>query len=373
MLIAMTANLFPFGPDKCYGGERVIYYLIRGLHALGHRIVLFADAGTSVESKYLYDRVVTPPFMASQHDPYFVAAVKWEKDHGETFNVFQSNYFGDVWEWGATKRWPYVELTWCNWCHMMHGYGEKKPFNIISTCKFHQYVMLNSSRIATTPIYYGLPLDDYKFNAHPSDYVVWLGRCDPCKAPDLAVKVAKKAGKKLVILGPVHEFENFMKHPADKPMCELIDDTEVIWLRGASDKVKNEVLRNAFCLISTNHRTRSELFGLINIEALACGTPVLAWSWEGAMSAVEFDHVIDAGVNKGRGGRLMRLRTELTDDEVADVAAEVLVNEIPKVDRADCRRLVEERFSLDLMARRFEWFYQQIQNKEKHAMLEVPF
>lgn len=362
MRIAMTGNVFPFGEGKAYGAERVIYYLIRGLRALGHEIVLFANRQHTLPAGLVEAHIPVPHAYEWKIDESAKAAAEYEDRIGKRFDVYQCNYFGGIWDPNTVVRWNYAELAWCSWCHTAKHLG-KQSFNTISVSKLMHDDMAEKL-MPSTMIHYGIPVEDYVLGAS-GGYLVWAGKLEGGKGVEWAIEVARRSKRKLVVIGPPYNPGYF------RTVMPYLDDKQVIWLRGCSDTVKREVLRNAHAFLSPNVANWTEQFGIVNIEALASGVPLIAWTHKSRRSGVWTDAVVTPSVNG--------FYVEYEDshgkefDEVAERVAQLVNDEVPKLDREAIKWNADGQWSNHVMATRYTWFYEQIQGGARHASLKVPF
>lgn len=362
-MIAQTGNIFPMGPTKAYGGERIIFYLCEELHRLGHEVVFFGTAQNEVPTGV--EHVVTMPIDAVEYDPHTPAVRRWEQAHGRKFDVFQCNYFGNKWDERAVEDWPYCELVWCSWCHTFDQLGG--AFNTVSYSRTLQAEMKRTRR-QTSMIHYGIPMGRYAVSDEPPlPYVVWIGKIEGGKGLEWAIDCAKAAGVRIVVMGPPYSSGHMQR-----AILPRIHDPAVVWLRGATDSMKARVFARATAFLSANVDGWTEAFGIVNIEALASGCPVIGWTRDGEQaSAVLIDGVIQEGVN----GYLMRYRSSANQDEWAHVVQEVgtLIQKCAKLNRQKVRESVVERFGAERMARRWLWFYEEVRTKRRVTSVEIPF
>jgi glycosyltransferase involved in cell wall biosynthesis len=174
-------------------------------------------------------------------------------------------------------------------------------------------------------IYHGLPKDLFRFHPEPGNYLAFLGRASPEKRVDRAIEIAKRAGMQLKIAAKVD--------PADRRYFKrevepLLNDPRVEWLGEISDKDKDAFLGNAYALLFPIDWP--EPFGLVMIEAMACGTPVVAYA-NGSVCEVMDDGVTGFVVNDN------------------DQAVEA-VGRVRELRRAHCREVFEKRFAASRMA-----------------------
>jgi glycosyltransferase involved in cell wall biosynthesis len=193
-------------------------------------------------------------------------------------------------------------------------------------------------------VYHGLPPDEFNFRENPEDYLLFLGRISPEKRVDRAIEIAKRAGRKLKIAAKIdradrYYFNKHIKHLLDQPFVEFIGEV------GRPDA--NELLGGAAALLFPIDWP--EPFGLVMIEALACGTPVIAF----------------------RCGSVPEVITDgVTGFIVEDIEqAEKAVGRIGQIDRARCRQEFEIRFTDRRMAQDYVKIYEhlRLRNTQEEA------
>ncbi|HYQ92897.1 MAG TPA: glycosyltransferase family 4 protein, partial [Candidatus Competibacteraceae bacterium] len=205
------------------------------------------------------------------------------------------------------------------------------PLVSISTAQRQPLPLANW--VATVP--HGLPSDRYTVQPKPDSYLLFLGRISPEKCPDAAIRIAIRAGIPLRIAAKVDKvdreyFETTIRPYLDHPLIEFLGE--------ADEPRKWELLGNALALLFPIDWP--EPFGLVMIESLACGTPVIARR-RGSVPEV---------LQHGRTGFICE-----TEDEM--VAA---VHQIATLDRAICRSAFEERFTATCMAQNYLQVYQRL-------------
>ncbi len=357
MNIAFTNNVFPVGPDIAYGGERIIYYLAEALAKLGHNIYFFSREG-STPPPGMKDYIPVPE-MCNERDVYLDAVKAYRKI---PFDVYQCNYFGEGWREEALTFAPiYCELVWNRWCHAAWQL-KQTPHNVVSYSKVLQS-HFKEVGVDTTMIHYGIPKELYEFSNEHDGYAVWIGKIEGGKAPSLAIKIALAAGLKIVIMGPPYNTGTFWNEVAP-----YLDDKNVFWVRGVDDAMKNKIMRRAKVFISSNKADWTEHFGIVNAEALACGTPIIAFNNIDRPSAIWTDEII----HDESEGFFLQFDSSDNDESIVERGVSLL-NRIINIDRKACRKRFEECFTSDLQAQRFDYLYQHIAKYGNVTRLEIPF
>ncbi len=189
-------------------------------------------------------------------------------------------------------------------------------------------------------VYNGTPLQFYPFNKKPQDYLFWLGRISPEKGTIEAIKVAKKTKKNLFIAGYFHpDHKDYM----EKIKKEIKENKNIKFLGFLSTKEKIKYLKNAYCFLAPIKW--EEPFGLVMIEAMACGTPVIAFN-RGSVPEI---------VKDGKTGFVVKNTKEMVG----------AIKKIETIDRKKCRERVEKNFTVEKMADGYEKIYREVIKKYK--------
>jgi glycosyltransferase involved in cell wall biosynthesis len=340
MRIGQVAPLYERVPPRLYGGtERVVAWLTEELVRRGHDVTLFA-AGESQTSA----RLVAPCARSIRLDPsrpdpvalHLLELTQAAELVGE-FDMLHCHVDYLAFPFSRLLRTPTV--------HTLHGRLDLRqlvrllshmpeiPLVSISDSQRAPLAPLRLNWIAT--VHHGLPVETVPFSARGGRYLAFLGRMSREKRPDIAIEVAKRLGLPLRMAAKID--------PADREYFEreirpLLDHPLVEYIGEVTDDEKWQFLADAMCLLFPIDWP--EPFGLVMIEALACGTPVIA---RPCGSAPEI--VVD-----GQVGFLA--------DSVDELVA--AVKRVDVIDRARCRRHVEEQFSVQAMTDRYEAVYRQL-------------
>jgi len=190
-------------------------------------------------------------------------------------------------------------------------------------------------------VYNGIPIKDFPFGDKSENYLVYLGRISPLKGTHLAAQVAHKTGRKLFILGDVAGWERDDQGYFKEKVKPLIDGKLVAHVGEVNFAQKVSYLKKASALLFPIQW--EEPFGLVMIESMACGTPVIAFK-RGAIPEVVVD---------GKTGFIVDTVEEMIE----------AVNKIDQIDRRECRRWVEKNFTVEKMVDGYERVYQEILKK----------
>ena len=329
MRIAQVAPLYESVPPQLYGGtERIVSYLTEELVRQEQDVTLFAS-GDSVTKARLVP--VTEQALRLQggriRDPiaHHVRLIELALREPDQFDIF--HFHLDHLHFPLVRRTRSVCLT------TLHGrldipdlaplFQEFSEMPVVSISD-SQRVPLSWLNWCGT-VYHGLPEDLYNFIETPDDYLAFIGRICPEKGLDRAIEVAEKTGRKLKIaakVDPVDQeyFSNEIEPLLNRPLIEFVGEI--------GEEEKGEFLGNAAALLFPIDWP--EPFGLVMIEALACGTPVIAFDSGSVPEIVE---------------------SELTGFVVSDVeGAASAVGRISSLSRWKCRETFEQRFTASRMA-----------------------
>lgn len=326
MKIAQIAPLFERVPPKFYGGtERVVHYLTEDLVRLGHDVTLFAsgDSITSAELAPCSEQALR--LDPSVYDPIPYHIVMLENLRRRAFDFDILHFHIDHLHYPLMRALGLPHVT------TMHGRLDRadlKPFFAefrdapVVSVSDSQRAQLDANWVAT--VYHGIPAPRCEIRPPRSDYLAFVGRIAPEKRPDRAIEIARRAGLKLKIAAKIGKKDRRYYEEVVRP---LLEQPHVEFLGETDERRKQELLAGALALLFPIDWP--EPFGLVMIEAMACGAPVIAWR-RGSTP-----EVVDEGV---------------TGFLVSDVdQAVAAVSRARLLDRDKVRRRFEERFGVRRM------------------------
>jgi glycosyltransferase involved in cell wall biosynthesis len=342
MRIAQVAPLYESVPPRLYGGtERVVSWLTEELVSQGHKVTLFASGDSLTTARLvpvcaqalrLNRRCVDP----LAHHINLVEQVLQEK---LDFDIL--HFHIDYLHFPISRSLDLSQIT------TLHG-SLDIPDLVPLYREFSEMPVVSISEAQRTPlpwinwqgtVYHGLPEASLLPGTGRGEYLAFLGRISPEKGVDQAIAIAKQSGMPLKIAAKIDRvdreyFEENVKHLMDCSLIEFIGEI--------GDSEKNEFLGNASALLFPINW--SEPFGIVMIEALACGLPIIAYPFGSVPEIVE----------NGVTGFLV--------DGVEDAVDAVL--RISSIDRAKCRQQFEERFTASRMAQDYVTVYERIVERE---------
>jgi glycosyltransferase involved in cell wall biosynthesis len=339
MRIAQVAPLWERVPPPAYGGiELVVGLLTDELVKRGHEVTLFAtgDSITQAKLESVHPQALRLDNNIKEYDIYAMLQLSQVYERSAEFDIIHSHM--------GHAALPYANLVKTPTVHTLHGiftpdneklfmHAHRQPFVSISEAQREPRLNLN----CVSTVYNGIDLNQYQFYAQPQDppYLAFLGRLSPEKGPHLAIEIAKRSGWYLKMAGKVDVVDREYFEQSIKPH---IDGQQIEYLGEANHAQKCELMGNAVATLFPI--TWREPFGLVMIESMATGTPVIAMELGSTPEVIAH----------GKTGFLCR-----TVDEC--IAA---IDQVPQLNRLTCREHVVKNFSVERMTDGYEAIYQQI-------------
>ena len=342
MKIAQIAPLMESVPPRLYGGtERIVFWLTEELVREGHAVTMFAsgDSITSAELVACTREALRLDASVKDPIPYYMLMLDKVRRRADEFDIFhfhidplQFPLFRDIAARTVTTLHGRQDLP--DLPPLYFGISE---LPLVSISHAQREPIPHANFAAT--VHHGLPVDLHKPVFSPGGgYVAFLGRISPEKRPDRAIEIARAVGVPLKIAAKVDKVDAAYFASTIEPM---LAGPGVDFIGEINDARKNEFLGEASALLFPIDWP--EPFGLVMIEAMACGTPVLAFR-KGSVA-----EIVDDGVT----GRIVD-----TMEEAVAALPEVLA-----LDRRLVRRRFEERFSAARMARDYVNLYRRLRRR----------
>ena len=349
MRIAQVAPLYESVPPKYYGGtERVVSYLTEELVRQGHEVTLFASGDSVTKARLVAAcrRSLRLDKHCIDHLSHHIVMLERVFQQAPEFDIV--HFHVDYLHFSMSRRQQITHVT------TLHGrldipdliplYQNFREMPVISISNTQREPLPWANWQAT--VYHGLPADLYRFRAQPGSYLAFLGRISPEKRVDRAIEIAKRVRIPLKIAAKVDPVD---KKYFKREIEPLLGNPLVKHLGEIGDEEKNEFLGNAYALLLPIDWP--EPFGLVIIEAMACGTPVIAYRG-GAVPEV---------IQEGHTGFIV----ETLEDAVR------AVRRVPELSRKRCWEVFEQRFSAARMAHDYVKVYERLISNGQNQRLEA--
>jgi glycosyltransferase involved in cell wall biosynthesis len=319
-------------PPRQYGAwETVAGNIAEGLTARGWDVTLFATRDSVTQARlhavidrgYEEDSTIDPKVAEYLH-------ISEAFEHAGEFDLIHSHYDFMALTYSRLVATPVLTT--------IHGFSSPKIMPVYRKYRDGYFVSISDSDRAPglnylATVYNGIDLSLYPFQESPGEELIFLGRIHPDKGVHLAIAVARLSGLPLRIAGIIQDREYFQKQ-----VEPYLDDRDIRYIGPVDVAGKNELFSRARALLHLN--TIPERFGLVLAEANAAGVPVIAMDLGSCREVIE----------EGKTGFLVNGVNE---------AVEAL-KRVHTIDRAACRRRVEQCFSIETMVERYERVYRKI-------------
>ena len=341
MRIAQITSTYISVPPKSHGGtELMVYHLVEELLRRGHQVELFAS-GDSVVSCPLH--AVVP--VATLYDDSITTYIDKEMETRNTHNLYaQADRFDVIhshWPTLAPYFSPFTTtptvVTYAYIEPALHRYYQQNFQNVFPVCVSQTQADLLGD--ATLPVIYnGIPVRHVPFVSEPDDFLLIVARIVPNKGIAEAIQIAQRTGHRLVIVGDVSPYIPWSRRYYEEQVRPFIDGERVVYIEQLPNAEVHRLMGRAKAFLFPLQW--DEPFGLVVVEAMAAGAPVVTLR-RGSMTELVCD---------GETGFL-------ADDIDGMVAA---LGRIDTIDRAACRRWVESRFTVEEMVGKYERLYNKI-------------
>jgi glycosyltransferase involved in cell wall biosynthesis len=339
MKIAQIAPLWERVPPPAYGGtELVVGLLTDELVRRGHEVTLFAsgDSITLAKLEAVHPRAIRLDPNVKEYGIYEMLQLSQVYERAEEFDIIHSHM--------GCAALPYAKMVKSKTIHTLHGIFTPDNEKMFVHAKHQPYVSISNAQreprldlncVAT--VYNGIDIDSHKFHPQPDEqpYLAFLGRMSPEKGPHLAIEIAKKSGWRLKMAGKVDVVDKQFFESEIKPH---IDGKQIEYLGEASHNEKNKLMGGAIATLFPI--TWREPFGLVMIESMAAGTPVIAMNLGSAPEVI----------NPGVSGFIC--------NSVEECIASI--DKAAQLDRYAVREYVTQQFSAQRMADGYEEVYRKI-------------
>jgi glycosyltransferase involved in cell wall biosynthesis len=337
MKIALLSPIAWRTPPTHYGPwETVVSLLCEGLVKKGIDVTLFATKDSITAGKlravcergYEEDEAIEPKVWECLH-------ISEAFERADEFDLIHNNFDFLPLSYSSLVKTPILTT--------IHGFSSPAILPVYQKYnkKTHYVSISNSDRSElldyAATVYHGINLEQFTFKKELGEYLLFFGRIHKDKGAKEAIQIAKSFGKKLIMAGIIQDQKYFVEELSPH------FGEDVVYIGSVGPKERNELLGNAYALLHPIFF--AEPFGLSVVESMACGTPVIAFN-KGSMPEI---------IESGKNGFI-----------VSDVKEAIgALEKIPEIIRQDCRKIVEQRFTVERMVDNYIKVYQKIIDKNK--------
>jgi glycosyltransferase involved in cell wall biosynthesis len=344
--IAQVGPLYESTPPKLYGGtERVVSYLTEELVRQGHEVTLFASGDSITAAKLVSPCAHALRLDRDCRDPLAYHIIMLDQVYWRAVDFDVIHFHIDYLHFAVSARQNVPQLT------TLHGRLDLGELSYVYR-HFREMPLISISDAQRRPIawanwratvYHGLPENLYSLQSAPGKYLTFIGRISPEKRVDRAIEVAKRTGMPIRIAAKVDRADAEYFKSEIEP---LLDDPLIEYIGEVAESEKQELLGGAYALLFLIDWP--EPFGLAMIEAMACGTPVIAFRHGSVPELIE----------EGKSGFVVNS----VDQAVA------AVGKVESLSRAGCRAAFDERYTVARMARNYVTEYRRLQANESQSV-----
>jgi len=348
--VAIIAPLWEQVPPKGYGGiERYLYDLLEEFAKRNDlEVTVFCSGDSKIPPKIkkvaICPRALrTDPFVKNPQ-AYYSMMLGRVFQQADQFDIIHSHVDHNALPFSHFTKTPLVTHLHAPFIpERIKIYREYSQTTYFVSISLHQQELCPGLNYVAN-IYHGVPVEKFPFNNKPCDHLIWIGRISPEKDTRGAIEVARACGRKLVLAGKIDKVDWDYYEKEVKP---FIDGEQIIYIGELSFEDKINFFKDAYCMLMP--LTWEEPFGLVLIESMACGTPVIA-SRRGSIPEIVVD---------GKTGYIVDSLSEMIKK----------VDEIPKIKREDCREHVAKHFNAQRMAKEHLLMYQKVIKLHQEKLL----
>ncbi len=353
--IAQIAPIWYPVPPKKYGGtERIVYFLTEELVKRGHKVFLFASGDSKTSAKLIPSR---KRHLAKDKIPW--SDTFWEFEHFSfSFKKIKRMNFDIVHSHGGIRSIFFQDFIDTPVVYTFHNplsvnYFQKMPpglkilslhsknLNVCFLSNSHlKLCKLKFKRVWT--VYNGIDINFFKFSKKPENFFLWVGRVEPKKGVENAIKAAKMAKVKLLLVGKIDPERKKYFEKVIKPNLSR----KIKYLGELPARELLKLYRKAKALLFPLEW--DEPFGLVMAEAMACGTPVIAFKMGSAPEVVK----------DGITGFVVPFLDKRGKKNIKGLVE--AIKNIEKIKRENCRKWVKEKFTIEKMTENYEKIYYQL-------------
>lgn len=333
MKIALLSPIAWRTPPLHYGPwELIVSLLAEGLVENGIEVSLYATSNSMTSAKlesickspYEEDKTIDPKVWECMHIAHLF-------ERAEEYDLIHNHYDFLPLAFSRLVKTPVLTT--------IHGFSSPKIIPVYQEYNKHNYYV-SISNADRNPVlkyyanvYHGIDISKFDYRAQHGDYLLYFGRIHHEKGCLEAINIAKKFDRKLIIAGIIQDSDYF-----NNQIAPLIDNTNISYIGSIGTDLRSNLLGGAYALL--HPILFAEPFGLSVVEAMACGTPVVAFN-SGSMPEV---------VKEGFSGFLV--------NSIEDAVEKLKI--IPELDRQNCRLWVEQNFSQERMVKDYIKIYENI-------------
>ncbi|MGB9716017.1 MAG: glycosyltransferase family 4 protein [Thermodesulfovibrionales bacterium] len=342
MKIGIIAPLWkPVPPDGYGGTELIVSNITEELVRRGHDVTLFASGDSKTDARLVPITEKNLHSLLGGFDwkelSYDILQAERVATMSEEFSIVH-NHNGFV----PLAFTPFIKTPMIT---TLHSSLPPEPRILSEAFKDRYFVSISNAQRSLAPylnyirtVYHGIKVEDFPFSDKDKGYLLFIGTFSPFKGPDIAIEVAKKSGIPIVLAGERRaEFDEYIKrHIEDR------EDGEQVIIRGELNfDEKAQLLSGAISLLMPVRW--EEAFGLVMVEAMACGTPVIGFR-RGSIPEI---------IEDGKTGFVV----ENTDEMINSI------KKIKNISRAFCRETAENKFSVKRMVDDYERLYEEVKDR----------